>query len=217
MQEEVKFEQAEATTILGRVMSTDKLMKSAAVIISIAASGCATQPDKLDPGSPAESYTIETTDSNFKIVSLTSVPRDVNYSMEQIISRAGACVGRTFSFSQVGTAGANRLASIGGGQLIELSDPTHGVLVANNRVNFTSAMIPYSAQGKYTVEAKERKFRIVIANPEMVQRSTGYLSPDTTFKPIHKIWGTHWSDAVSQLADSANKLASCIEAPNSNW
>lgn len=199
-------------------------MKKWVAMIAVVTTGCAVQPAQLDAGSPAEAYTIETTGSNFKIASLTGATQKVSYKKEEIISRAQACVGRTFTYGDIKAQGssaalfgtAQQSISVGGGQLIEVADAAGGVLVANNRVNYNRAMVPYSAQGRFIVEAKDGKFRVQIANPELIQRSTGY-APTDSFHPINKVWGTGWNEAVSQLAASANKLASCIEAPSSDW
>jgi hypothetical protein len=200
------------------------IMKFTTAIVALLTSACAVQPATLDPGSPAETYTIETSGTNFQIDSLTSTAHEVAYGKEDIIARAQACVGRTFSYGDVRAQGSNapllgtyqQSVSVGGGQLIEVADPAHGILVANNRVNYNRAMIPYSAQARVTVEAKDKKFRLVLANPELLQKSTGY-APTDSFHPMNKIWGTGWDRGVSELAASANKLANCIKAPRADW
>ncbi len=199
-------------------------MKFPTLILTVLTFGCAAPQAQLSASSPAEGYAIETTGNNNQILSLTSPVYEMNAGKEEIISRAQACAGRTFSFGDVKATGSNaallgtdqQSITFGGGQLIEMSDPARGVLVANNRVNYSRAIVPYSAQAKINVEAKDGRFRVVMANPEVLQRSTGYASTGE-FRPMMKIWGTGWDAGVSHLADSANKLVDCIKSPGEKW
>lgn len=192
--------------------------------IALTASGCAVQPASLDTDSPANAYAIATAEGSNAIVSITSKPWDVPHSKPEIITRAQGCAGRVLTFSSVSARGSsatlfgnsNTSVSVGGGQLIEVSDPAGGILVANHRVSYYSALIPYSAQARVTVEAKDGRFRIVLTNPERLQRSTGY-APTDDFSPMHRVWGTGWQEGVEQLTAAAEKLATCIQSPAEDW
>lgn len=195
-----------------------------ATLLLMSLSACATTPAEVEAGSAAANYTIETEGSSHRIVSLTSKPRDVQLDKAGIISRAQGCAARHFAYGDVTAKGSPDVllstrqtnVTVGAGQLIEAVDPANGLLVANNRVNYMSAMIPYSAQARVTIEAKDQKFRMVLAQPALLQRSTGY-APTDSFSPMNRIWGTGWQEGVNQLAMSADKVATCIAEKPQDW
>src|SRR5690606_10435620 len=115
-----------------------------------------------------------------KIMKMTSPVYQMEGSPEQIIQRAHGCVARHLTNDEVATSGSsaygyfgaiagqghNVNSSVAGGSLIELSDPASGLLIATSRVDYRAMLLSHSARSRFTVEAREDRFRIIQSNLE---------------------------------------------------
>lgn len=168
-------------------------------------------------------YSVEITEGGVHAVdTMTSQIYETPGLPADIIAKAQRCSARNMSNDTVATsggsgtfltgiagAGRNVNGSVAGGELIELVDPANGLLVANSRVDYTNALIGFSAKSRVSIEAKEGRFRIVQTDIRYLQKGTGSM-PNDGYGKLIKTWGTGWEKAVTALAAAGDKVAACM-------
>lgn len=166
-----------------------------------------------------------------KIISLTSPVHQVDGSAAAIIQRAHGCVARLLVNDEVKTSGSsasgffgavagqgrNVSGSVAGGSVIELSDPESGLLVANSRVDYKFMLIAHSARSRFTIEARDGRFRIVQSNLESLQKNSGNM-PNDDYSPMIQRRGTGWDKALEAMTEAEAKVVDCIaRAQEEEW
>ena len=107
---------------------------------------------------------------------------------------------------------------IGGGSLFVNIDLEGGVIVANNRVDYTAALLARNVKSTLTFLSKEGRFKIKHTNIEYLQKNTGYAK-NSGYTKIYKGFGSGWKGAKKALDGISTKVAECVKngPAEENW
>jgi hypothetical protein len=132
------------------------------------------------------------------------------------ISDAASGTGMFPTFSGGGSRGHS--SGIQGGPVFVEVDIEAGMIIANNRVDYKSALIANNVKSTMTFFAKDGRFKIRHTNLEYVQKATGYMH-NTGYKRIGKWQGSGWKKAQEALEGVTGQVADCVqkESKRDNW
>ncbi len=147
-------------------------------------------------------------------------------STQQITLKGKNCITQIVSNEGVKVSSGNIMfrnardtsSHIQGGNVIINTDLNSGLVVANNRVDFTSTLLSHSAKSKITFLAKPGRFRIRHSGIKQVQRRTGNM-PTSGYRKVHTSFGGGHKKVKATLEAVSLKIAKCVKAAekNNNW
>jgi hypothetical protein len=88
-------------------------------------------------------------------------------------------------------------------------DIEEGIIIANNKINYQSRLIPTHIKSTMTFLAKEGRFKIKHTNIRNINKNNPYTNKDHT--KIAKAWGTGWRDAEKALKVVSGQIAECVQ------
>ena len=138
----------------------------------------------------------------------------------EIIGRAQNCVAKYVSnepssssgvLGVFGAKGQHSSSSDPEQPALESADLDNGVLVAHSRAPYRHLLLSYEAKSRFSVEAKDGRFKIVQTELAYRQLDTGN-DASQDFAPIQRLAITGWDDALEALQEVGNNVAECIQA-----
>ena len=147
-------------------------------------------------------------------------------SKQQITLKGKNCITQIVSNDSVKVSTGNSIfqnasdtsSQIQGGSVIINTDLNNGLVIANNRVDFTSTLLSHSAKSKITFLAKPGRFRIRHTGIKQVQRRSGNM-PAGGYRKVHTSFGGGHKKVKSTLETVSLKIANCVKetGKSNNW
>jgi hypothetical protein len=151
---------------------------------------------------------------------MTSRSFETGGTSAAIIERAQNCVTRYVSNTPntssgvlgiIGAKGQHSSSSDVEQPVLESADPQSGTLVAHSRAQYHHLLLAFEARSRFSVDAKDGRFRIVQTDLAYRQLDTGNdVAQD--FSPIQRLAVTGWDDALEALQEVSDKVADCIQS-----
>lgn len=135
------------------------------------------------------------------LVELTGKPVETTGEAAEIIKRAQACVLKTFASGK--NQGIDR--STDAAPMFEINDPASGQLTFKAWAKDVG-FIETTGQARFAVEAKDRKFRILLS----ALRNKG-------IGDLVLAWGTRGDVALAALTKASADLEACVLTPSTDW